>query len=303
LFRVSKYASDARARPAHFDNNLPMALDVHLKPVETLLFSSDVVAIGKFRCPVGHPLFPDSGPCTHHTFVFPRTATEIRHDGGATFVGSPNSVSLYNQHQRYTRRPISRIDASDWFVIADDVLRDAIASFDPSVRARPDQPFRQAFTPIDTATYAAQRRLFQQLSAGHDDAAAVEEEALRIFGRVMVAAQRTPPASSPAMRDSVETAKRIITAAPSRNIGLRELARQTGSSPFQLCRGFRRLTGMTMTGFRHSLRIRLALDRLRDHRADLTDLALDLGYASHSHFTASFRRHVGITPSQFRATA
>jgi len=280
-----------------------MPLAVHLKPIETLLFSSDVVAIGKFRCPAGHPLFRDSGPCTHHTFVFPRTATEIQHLDGPSFVGSPNSVSLYNQHQRYTRRPISAIDASDWFVIADDVLRDAIASFDPSVHDRPSQPFRRPSAPIDTATYAAQRRLFQRVAAGDCDAIAIDEEALRIFSNVMTAAEGANPFANPAMRDAVETVKRIITAAPSRNVPLRTLAAETGSSPFQLCRAFRRHTGMTMTGFRHSLRVRIALDRLRDLRTDLTDLALDLGYASHSHFTASFRRQVGITPSQFRATA
>ncbi|MGZ7079713.1 MAG: helix-turn-helix transcriptional regulator [Thermoanaerobaculia bacterium] len=280
-----------------------MPLDVRLKPIETLLFSSDIVAIGKFRCPSGHPLFRDSGPCTHHTFVFPRTATEIRHAGGPSFVGSPNSVSLYNQNQRYTRSPISAIDASDWFVIADDVLRDAIASFDPSVHDRPMHPFRRSSAPIDTTTYAAQRQLFQRVEAGDCDANGIDEEALRIFSSVMTAAQEGPPVANPAMRDAVETVKRIIAGAPSRNVGLRTLAAQTGSSPFQLCRAFRRLTGMTMTGFRHSLRIRIALDRLRDHRTDLTDLALDLGYASHSHFSASFRRQVGITPSQFRATA
>ncbi|MGZ7039224.1 MAG: helix-turn-helix transcriptional regulator, partial [Thermoanaerobaculia bacterium] len=194
-------------------------------------------------------------------------------------------------------------DASDWFVIADDVLRDAIASFDPSVHDRPLHPFRRSFAPIDTTTYTAQRQLFQRVEAGDCDANGIDEEALRIFSRVMTAAQEGTPVGSPAMRDAVETVKRIIAGAPSRNVGLRTLAAQTGSSPFQLCRAFRRLTGMTMTGFRHSLRIRIALDRLRDHRTDLTDLALDLGYASHSHFSASFRRQVGITPSQFRATA
>jgi AraC-like DNA-binding protein len=32
----------------------------------------------------------------------------------------------------------------------------------------------------------------------------------------------------------------------------------------------------------------------------LTRLALDLGYSSHSHFTASFRRAFGLTPSAAR---
>ena len=268
-------------------------MHVELKPVETLLYSSDIVAMGTFRCPADHPLFHDSGPCTHHTFVFPRSCTEIRHDGGRSFIGSPNAVSLYNQHQRYTRRAISPLDASDWFVIADDVLRDATGGFDGG-------PFRDAFAPIDVETYAWQRTLFNRIATGNFDPAAIDEAALRVFARVMKAAGAATKADP--MRDAVEAVKRTIAAAPARSISLRALARQTESSPFHLCRAFRRMTGTTITAFRHSLRVRLALDRLRDRSADLTTVALDLGYASHSHFTAVFRRHVGMTPSQFRAT-
>jgi AraC-like DNA-binding protein len=67
-----------------------------------------------------------------------------------------------------------------------------------------------------------------------------------------------------------------------------------------LCREFRRITGQTMTSYRHALRVQLALERLRESPSDLTDLALELGYSSHSHFTQVFRRHIGITPSEVR---
>jgi len=63
------------------------------------------------------------------------------------------------------------------------------------------------------------------------------------------------------------------------------------------------VTGQSITAYRHSLRMRLALDRLRDRGTDLTDLAYDLGYSSHSHFSAVFRRMFGTTPSRFRASA
>ena len=60
---------------------------------------------------------------------------------------------------------------------------------------------------------------------------------------------------------------------------------------------------MTLTSYRHALRLRLGLDAVRDRTIPLTDVALDLGFCSHSHFTAVFHRHFGITPSQFRANA
>jgi AraC-like DNA-binding protein len=95
--------------------------------------------------------------------------------------------------------------------------------------------------------------------------------------------------------------KAVIARDPSANMTLRSLASAAGCSPFHLCRVFQRATGSTITSYRHALRLRLSLDRLQDRRADLTGLALDLGYSSHSHFTMLFRRHFGVTPSEYRS--
>jgi hypothetical protein len=47
------------------------------------------------------------------------------------------------------------------------------------------------------------------------------------------------------------------------------------------------------------MRLALALNLLADCN-DLTTLAIDLGFASHSHFSASFKRTYGLTPSDFQ---
>src|SRR2546423_615181 len=264
-------------------------LQVNLKAVETLVFRSDIVAFGKFRCPSTHPMYRDSGPCSHHTFVFPRTTTAIRHENGSWFVGTPNTASLYNQNQIYTRSKIDDVDASDWFVIADDVLLDAI----PDVR--PDRPFTRTHVPVDAATYRAQRHLFD--NASELEPFEIEESVLNIFTKLM-GSKRTDVRR----RDAVEEVKRAIASNPSRSIPFRELARSVETSPFELCRQFRRETGFTLTQFRHSIRLRMALELLRSRRG-LTEIALDLGYASHSHFTSAFRNYFGITPSRYRATS
>jgi hypothetical protein len=56
--------------------------------------------------------------------------------------------------------------------------------------------------------------------------------------------------------------------------------------------------------YRYHLRLRLAhaLDRIADCE-DVAALALDLGFSSHSHFSAAFRQAYGRTPSEFREAA
>jgi AraC-like DNA-binding protein len=47
-------------------------------------------------------------------------------------------------------------------------------------------------------------------------------------------------------------------------------------------------------------RLTLARDRLAQGVTSLSALALDLGFSTHSHFTAAFRRRFGITPREAR---
>ena len=72
------------------------------------------------------------------------------------------------------------------------------------------------------------------------------------------------------------------------------------ASPFHLARVFQQRTGLPVHRYLTKLRLRAALERLADGANDLTALALDLGFSSHSHFTDSFRREFGRAPSEVR---
>ena len=56
--------------------------------------------------------------------------------------------------------------------------------------------------------------------------------------------------------------------------------------------------------YRYQLRLRLAraLDLLASYD-DLSALGMELGFSSHSHFTAAFRQAYGRTPAQFQRSA
>ena len=127
---------------------------------DRVVFATDSVTIGAFRCATEHPSFRDSGPIQQNCFVFPRTAVIIEHSGERPFVADPTVVTLYNQHQRYERRPVSRDgDRCDWFAISHDALRGALLQRDPAA-ADSERPIRFTHAPADAATYFEQRRVF-----------------------------------------------------------------------------------------------------------------------------------------------
>jgi AraC family transcriptional regulator len=99
---------------------------------------------------------------------------------------------------------------------------------------------------------------------------------------------------------AVERARELIASDPSSSDSLYEMAQAVAASPFHLARCFKRTNGIGLHRYRTCLRMALALSRLGDGEDDLSRLALDLGYSSHSHFTAAFGRHFGVSPSSAR---
>ena len=94
----------------------------------------------------------------------------------------------------------------------------------------------------------------------------------------------------------------MIAAQGPRRLSARDVARQLGCSPSHLSRTFTRVFGMTLTAYRIQLRLQQAVGYLHaDPAADLTEVALECGFSSHSHFTAVFRKQLGLTPSAFAA--
>jgi AraC-like DNA-binding protein len=90
---------------------------------------------------------------------------------------------------------------------------------------------------------------------------------------------------------------------PGRRWKLDDLAGLACLSPGHLAHVFREEVGEPV--YSYVLRSRLAstLDAVLDAGADLSAVALQAGFASHSHFTARFRALFGLTPSALRRRA
>jgi AraC family transcriptional regulator len=101
-------------------------------------------------------------------------------------------------------------------------------------------------------------------------------------------------------RAVVERALAFLAARFTHDDRLEAIATAASCSAFHLARSFRRSTGHTLHAWRTRLRMSQALRRLATGADDLTALALELGYSSHSHFGQVFRASFGAPPSQVR---
>lgn len=99
---------------------------------------------------------------------------------------------------------------------------------------------------------------------------------------------------------AVERARECLAAQPQDNASLAQIAALACCSPFHLARAFRRYTGTSLHAYRTRLRMVLALQRIEQGEREFSALAVDLGYSSHSHFSATFARHFGCAPRQLR---
>lgn len=85
-----------------------------------------------------------------------------------------------------------------------------------------------------------------------------------------------------------------------RSVTLKEMADLLKLSRHHFCTAFRMATGYTPYEWLTHQRVARAKDLLADLEVSVTEIALSVGYENPSAFTASFRRTVGITPTEYR---
>jgi AraC family transcriptional regulator len=84
---------------------------------------------------------------------------------------------------------------------------------------------------------------------------------------------------------------------------LAALAADAGVQPGYVASAFRRHFGCTVGEFVRRERVALACQRLANSNTSLADIAILTGFADQSHFTRTFKRQIGLTPSAYRKMA
>ena len=112
------------------------------------------------------------------------------------------------------------------------------------------------------------------------------------------------PASADASGTAVSPEIRKGLAYMEQNIGIsfsiENMAEAAGLSPSRFRRLFHKQTGLSPHDYRARRRVELSQHLLRTGKQSVTEVAMDLGFASAAHFALVFRRFVGVAPSQWR---
>lgn len=83
-------------------------------------------------------------------------------------------------------------------------------------------------------------------------------------------------------------------------VSLSQIANAAGLSPFQLLRASKAVWGETPLRRLKRLRMEVAKRLLEQGYLPIIEIAFECGYGNPSHFATAFRRHVGVTPMEYR---
>jgi AraC family transcriptional regulator len=271
------------------------------------LFVSPSFGLTLWNCRSGRRGLSEERIQRWHVISFVHESAFVLHSHGRTDLVDSTAAVLYNPGAPYqTTHPYGCCDHGSGMVVHRDTLLRVMARYNPAAEERPDALFPVHLSHGLSRSYLLQRALVRGLSQGAScDPLALEAALLSIVAEVaksacQLAGQRRKVADSArARRRYVQDALVILGERFREPLRIEDIAEALYVSPYHLCRLFKQETGIPIHRYLNRLRLREALEPVADG-VNLGELALNLGFADHSHFTRAFHKEFGVPPSKMR---
>jgi len=274
-----------------------------------LLYRSGLVTIHDVRCRPTDASCGAEEESGDNNIVFPRSGAFLQHIGRERILGTANHVLFFQRGLPYrVSHPIPGGDDCTSITFDPAALQTAIRVHDSSAGEFRESLFRFTHGPLEPQSLFRLQNLRKRLLLKKTTPLEAEETALTLLDEAVTGAylvrgirpSRHRAGTLRSYRDKVEAVKALLAERASTKPSLAEIASAVHASPYHLARLFRCQVGVPIHRYLHRLRLAWAQERRSTGARDLTALAMELGFSSHSHFTNSFQRQFGITPSAFR---
>jgi AraC-like DNA-binding protein len=242
----------------------------------------------------------DAPPAAVTALAFPYRGVFVRHVDGDIAVAEPNQVLFFNAGEAHRiAYPLADGAAHLLLEIEETLLREIAPA--AILRERAPLRFASPRLRIDPRAQALVAMLRYSLRENIAEPLEAESLALTLAQRSLGPRTTHAAGASASMQKMVDRVKLVLTADLRRRWTLAEIAAEAGGSPVYLTQAFRQVEGVPL--YRYQLRLRLAkaLDLMGAYE-DLSALSHELGFSSHSHFSAAFKQAYGRSPTEFRQT-
>jgi two-component system response regulator YesN len=118
--------------------------------------------------------------------------------------------------------------------------------------------------------------------------------------RIVFSASSISEKKTESTNDVVEASKAYIEANYTKNITLDDLSMAVNISSYYLSRIFKENTGENFIDYLTRLRIERAKELLSSTQYSMKEIGVMSGYSDPNYFSKSFKKNVGVTPTEYR---
>lgn len=266
------------------------------------LLKTEQLQISEFDCP-GTPPVTEVEAAPFPEVVLARSGAYLRRDSAGAVYIDRTVLAFFEAHRPYViEHPKPRPDLSTVVsLLKPEQVCDALGVSSPG-----GPYFSRSAVRADANVHLLHRQLLDLLRRKHRDELAIEESAIRLVNAAVGANHgvRGELAQSELSKREIEVVVAVaeyLNAHYRQPLKLKDIAAHTGYSMFHLCRLFQSQTRTSVHRYLTHLRLLAATELLTETEQSIVRIALDLGFSSHSHFTAAFTRWSGSSPKRVRS--
>ncbi|SEF78442.1 two-component system, response regulator YesN [Eubacterium ruminantium] len=100
--------------------------------------------------------------------------------------------------------------------------------------------------------------------------------------------------------DIIKNAQEYIAKNYSKDLILDDVSKELQISPYYFSKLFKKRTGSTFIEYLTNMRMEKAKELLRNTAKSMKEICLEVGYADANYFSRTFKKNVGVTPSEYK---